>query len=323
MVRGDLDWIVMKALEKDRARRYETANGMARDVQRYLAQEPVEASPPSATYRLVKFVRRNRARLLAAAALALTLLAGVAAVAVVQVRANQRACGRGDAPRRPDGVDRRQHRRGGRRGAATGRGRRGAWPISPSGCRSRPTRRPRRSAGPPTTPRASRRARPHSPSWPAPVKPWTSWRGTPACSGIASPVKIPSPTRSTGIIPSARRAELCKGHGAAFARFGLDPLERVHGRDRPDDRHQPVARYPAGPAPGVVLSCRLSFGLAEVSARFRPRMPGGRPSKPGTGSGRWSGRPGCSPAGPMPAGRTSSTGRTSRAWSPSPARRRR
>ena len=56
------------------------------------------------------------------------------------------------------------------------------------------------------------------------MKPWTSWRGTPACSGIASPVKIPSPTRSTGIIPSARRAELCKGHGAAFARFGLDPL---------------------------------------------------------------------------------------------------
>ena len=89
MVRGDLDWIVMKALEKDRARRYETANGLARDVQRYLAQEPVEASPPSATYRLVKFVRRNRARLLAAAALVLTLLAGVAAVAVVQVRANQ------------------------------------------------------------------------------------------------------------------------------------------------------------------------------------------------------------------------------------------
>ena len=60
VVRGELDWIVMKALEKDRNRRYETANGFAMDVQRYLADEPVLACPPSAAYRLRKFVRRNK-----------------------------------------------------------------------------------------------------------------------------------------------------------------------------------------------------------------------------------------------------------------------
>ena len=59
-MRGELDWIVMKALEKDRDRRYETANGFAGDMQRYLDDEPVEACPPSAWYRLRKFARRNR-----------------------------------------------------------------------------------------------------------------------------------------------------------------------------------------------------------------------------------------------------------------------
>ncbi len=63
LVAGDLDWIVMKALEKDRNRRYETANGFARDVQRYLADEPVEACPPSVGYRLRKFTRRNKTAL--------------------------------------------------------------------------------------------------------------------------------------------------------------------------------------------------------------------------------------------------------------------
>jgi serine/threonine protein kinase/tetratricopeptide (TPR) repeat protein len=63
LVRGELDWMVMKALEKDRNRRYETANGFARDVQRYLADEPVLACPPSALYRLRKFARRNKAGL--------------------------------------------------------------------------------------------------------------------------------------------------------------------------------------------------------------------------------------------------------------------
>jgi tetratricopeptide (TPR) repeat protein/serine/threonine protein kinase len=66
LVRGELDWIVMKALEKDRNRRYETANGFAMDVQRYLADEPVQACPPSAGYRLRKFVRRNKPGLMIA-----------------------------------------------------------------------------------------------------------------------------------------------------------------------------------------------------------------------------------------------------------------
>ena len=60
LLRGDLDWIVMKALEKDRTRRYETAIGLAMDVERHLADEPVLACPPSVTYRLAKFARRNR-----------------------------------------------------------------------------------------------------------------------------------------------------------------------------------------------------------------------------------------------------------------------
>src|SRR5207248_588869 len=67
LVRGELDWIVMKALEKDRRRRYETANGFATDLQRYLADEPVLACPPSAGYRLRKFARRNKGGLAVAA----------------------------------------------------------------------------------------------------------------------------------------------------------------------------------------------------------------------------------------------------------------
>jgi tetratricopeptide (TPR) repeat protein len=73
LVRGELDWIVMKALEKDRNRRYETANGFAMDVQRYLADEPVQACPPSAAYRLRKFARRNKGMLLVAAGLFLAV----------------------------------------------------------------------------------------------------------------------------------------------------------------------------------------------------------------------------------------------------------
>jgi tetratricopeptide (TPR) repeat protein len=74
LVRGELDWIVMKALEKDRGRRYETANGFAQDVQRYLADEPVLACPPSAAYRFRKFARRNR-RALTIAGLILLFIA--------------------------------------------------------------------------------------------------------------------------------------------------------------------------------------------------------------------------------------------------------
>src|SRR5262249_23029062 len=57
-IRGDLDWIVMKSLEKERSRRYKTANGLARDIDRFLNDQPVEASPPSTAYRLRKFARR-------------------------------------------------------------------------------------------------------------------------------------------------------------------------------------------------------------------------------------------------------------------------
>ncbi|HKB00814.1 MAG TPA: serine/threonine-protein kinase, partial [Gemmataceae bacterium] len=66
-VKGELDWIVMKALEKDRARRYETASAFVADVRRYLHDEPVQACPPSASYRLRKFARRNKRALAAAA----------------------------------------------------------------------------------------------------------------------------------------------------------------------------------------------------------------------------------------------------------------
>jgi serine/threonine protein kinase len=89
LVRGDLDWIVMKCLEKDRERRYETANGLARDLQRYLADEPVQASPPSARYRLRKFVRKYRAVLLTAAAFAGLLVAGVVVSTWQAVRARR------------------------------------------------------------------------------------------------------------------------------------------------------------------------------------------------------------------------------------------
>jgi WD40 repeat protein/serine/threonine protein kinase len=77
LVRGELDWIVMKALEKDRNRRYETANGFVMDVRRYLADEPVQACPPSVGYRLRKFVRRNKGPVLAATVFFLLLVGGI------------------------------------------------------------------------------------------------------------------------------------------------------------------------------------------------------------------------------------------------------
>ena len=76
-VRGELDWIVMKALEKDRARRYESASGFADDVRRYLNDEAVVACPPSAMYRFQKFAQRNKAALATAAVIALALLVGL------------------------------------------------------------------------------------------------------------------------------------------------------------------------------------------------------------------------------------------------------
>src|SRR5262249_11086311 len=76
MLRGELDWVVMKCLEKQRDRRYETANALARDVQRYLANEVVEARSPSARYRLRKFMSRHKGQVAAAGLVLLALVAG-------------------------------------------------------------------------------------------------------------------------------------------------------------------------------------------------------------------------------------------------------
>ena len=213
----------MKALEKDRARRYETANGLARDVQRYLAQEPVEASPPSATYRLVKFVRRNRARLLAAAALVLTLLAGVAAVAVVQVRANQE-----------------------RAAEATRRAARTAWVDASIAAAAGEARQraeegwgladypERMQVATDAASAAIRRATDYAagePPGPAALAELAGARE--AVDELARRTRLLRDCVASqdtfansldGNNPLARRAALCKDHGAAFARFGLDPL---------------------------------------------------------------------------------------------------
>jgi len=77
VVRGELDWIVMKALEKDRSRRYETANGLAMDIRRYLSGEAVQAAPPGRGYRVRKFVRRHRGAVVAASLVAGALVLGV------------------------------------------------------------------------------------------------------------------------------------------------------------------------------------------------------------------------------------------------------
>src|SRR6185437_7285379 len=87
LMRGELDWVVMKALEKDRGRRYDTANGLARDIQRYLADEVVEARPPSAGYRLRKLVRRNKGRVIAASLVLLALVGGVIGTVIGLVEA--------------------------------------------------------------------------------------------------------------------------------------------------------------------------------------------------------------------------------------------
>jgi serine/threonine protein kinase/tetratricopeptide (TPR) repeat protein len=87
LVRGDLDWVVIKALEKDRNRRYETASALAADVERYLQDKPVLACPPSAWYRLRKFVRRNKVALFTAAVVAVALVLGTVVSAWQAVRA--------------------------------------------------------------------------------------------------------------------------------------------------------------------------------------------------------------------------------------------
>jgi eukaryotic-like serine/threonine-protein kinase len=90
LVRAELDWIVMKALDKNRSRRYESANGLAMDLQCYLADEPVQACPPSAGYRLRKFVRRNRGAVTAALIVTAALLVGIMGTTWGMVKAGQR-----------------------------------------------------------------------------------------------------------------------------------------------------------------------------------------------------------------------------------------
>ncbi len=89
LLRGDVDWIVMKCLEKDRARRYETANGLASDIQRHLNNEAVLARPASAAYRFQKLVRRNKLAFASASAIATVLVLGVIISTWQAIRATQ------------------------------------------------------------------------------------------------------------------------------------------------------------------------------------------------------------------------------------------
>jgi serine/threonine protein kinase/tetratricopeptide (TPR) repeat protein len=89
-VRGELDWIVMKALAKERDRRYETANGFAKDVERFLNHEPVSAGPPTVRYKFRKFVRRNKAQVVAGSLVLLALLLGITGTTFGLIRAESR-----------------------------------------------------------------------------------------------------------------------------------------------------------------------------------------------------------------------------------------
>jgi non-specific serine/threonine protein kinase/serine/threonine-protein kinase len=89
LLHGELDWVVLKALDKDRSRRYETANGMARDLERFLAGEAIEAAPASAAYRIGKFVRKHRLALSTAAAVTVLLIVAVLVSGWMAVRARR------------------------------------------------------------------------------------------------------------------------------------------------------------------------------------------------------------------------------------------
>jgi serine/threonine protein kinase len=88
-IRGDLDWITLKAMEKDRTRRYETANGLAMDLQRYLNDEPVLARPPSTSYRAAKFIHKHKVGVAAISAVAMALILGIIGTTVGLLRARQ------------------------------------------------------------------------------------------------------------------------------------------------------------------------------------------------------------------------------------------
>ena len=87
LLRGDLDWIVMKAIEKDRLRRYESASGFAADIERYMSDQPVIARPPSTSYRLRKFVRKNRGVVISVSTIIGILLAGILGTAIFAFKA--------------------------------------------------------------------------------------------------------------------------------------------------------------------------------------------------------------------------------------------
>ena len=105
LLQGELDWVVMKALEKDRTRRYETAIGFARDIERYLADEVVEARPPSHGYRLKKFVKRNKGQVIAASLVFLSLVGGIVGTSLGM--ASARRARNAEAVQRADALDQR------------------------------------------------------------------------------------------------------------------------------------------------------------------------------------------------------------------------
>ena len=88
-IRGDLDWIALKAMERDRERRYETAYGLAADLRRHLADEPVNARPPDCLYRWAKFIRRNRVAVASGSLVVLALIGGLGASTVMFLREKQ------------------------------------------------------------------------------------------------------------------------------------------------------------------------------------------------------------------------------------------
>src|SRR5207247_3147000 len=113
LLRGELDWIVMKAIEKARNRRYESASAFAADVQRYLNDESVQACPPSAWYRFRKFVRRNKAALATASVVALAALVAVSSLAgsvgwILRAKADRVAKTAGEADQLLQGAKRLQ-----------------------------------------------------------------------------------------------------------------------------------------------------------------------------------------------------------------------
>ena len=139
---GELDWIVMKSLEKDRGRRYESASAFATDVQRYLDDEPVLAGPPSTMYKFHKFARKHRAALATAVAIAASLILGTTASAWQAVRATTaEAQANANASSGPTGGQEAQEARPGQEAAAT-RPRSSATRSRPSMRSSRSQRRP-------------------------------------------------------------------------------------------------------------------------------------------------------------------------------------